>query len=177
MTIRMVALAAIAALLGGGALAFPTTASAALPGFTCGTQNGGTDINGNPTNVTAVRVGRHDSESPAYDRFVVEFSNGPVPKWTAIPKSSANFWLQPSNQPVKLAGTAGIRLDFFVGTDPAYRGQTNFVTGFPQLAQARELEDFRGDVQWGLGLKHQSCKRIFELNSQTGSRLVIDVPQ
>src|SRR4030081_2348838 len=108
MRIRKVALAAVAALLGGGALAFPTVARAALPPFPCGTQTGGIDINGNPTNVSAVRIGRHDSESPAYDRFVVEFSNGPVPKWTAIPKSSANFWLQPSNQPGKLAGTPGL---------------------------------------------------------------------
>jgi hypothetical protein len=177
MRIRKIALAAVAFLLGGGALAFPTTASAALGPFTCGTQTGGTDINGNPTTVSAVRVGRHDSESPAYDRFLVEFSNGPVPKWTAIPKSSAMFWLQPSNQQVKLLGAAGIRLDFFTGTFPAYRGQKGFVTGFPQLVEARELEDFEGSVQWGLGLNHQSCKRIFELNSPTGSRLVIDVPQ
>ena len=48
MRIRKVALAAVAVLLGGLALAFPTTASAALGPFTCGTQTGGTDINGNP---------------------------------------------------------------------------------------------------------------------------------
>jgi hypothetical protein len=59
-----------------GLVAFPTTATATLPSFTCGTQSGGTDIH-NPTTVSAIRVGRHDSESPAYDRFVVEFSSGP----------------------------------------------------------------------------------------------------
>ena len=104
----------------------------------------------------------------------MEFSSGPVPKWTAIPKSSANFTLQPSGMPVTLRGSAGIRLDFFVGNFPAYQGQTDFVTGFPQLAEARELEDFEGYVQWGLGLNRQSCKRIFELSSP--ARLVVDVP-
>jgi hypothetical protein len=157
-----------------GLVAFPTTATATLPSFTCGTQSGGTDIH-NPTTVSAIRVGRHDSESPAYDRFVVEFSSGLVPKWTAIPKSSASFTLQPSGQQVTLVGTAGIRLDFFTGSFPAYGGRKDFVTGFPQLAEARELQDFEGHVQWGLGLNHQSCKRIFQLSSPT--RLIVDVPQ
>lgn len=176
MRVRRRVVGCFAALLAGMALAVPGSAGAvtSLSGFTCGTQSGGTDINGNPTAVTAVRVGSHPDEQPAYDRFVVEFANGPVPKWTAIPKSSANFTLSPSGQPVTLRGSAGIRLDFFTGTFPAYRGQTDFVTGFPQLAEARELEDFEGHVQWGLGLNHQSCKRIFQLSAP--SRLVIDVP-
>jgi hypothetical protein len=158
----------------GVAVPAPVGAATSLPGFTCGTQSGGTDISGNPSAVTAVRVGSHPNEQPAYDRFVVEFANGPVPKWTAIPKSSANFTLSPSNKPVTLSGTAGIRLAFFTGTFPAYGGQTDLLTRLPQLAEARELEDHEGYVQWGLGLQHQSCKRIFQLAAPT--RLVIDVP-
>jgi hypothetical protein len=42
------------------------------------------------------------------------------------------------------------------------------------LAEVRLLQNFEGVVQWGLGLNHQSCKRIFTLSSPT--RLVIDVP-
>jgi hypothetical protein len=172
MKLRNTALIGVLVLV--GLVALPATATATLPSFTCGTQRGGTDIH-NPTTDTAVRVGRHDSESPAYDRFVVEFSSGPVPRWTAIPKSSATFTLQPSGQQVTLVGTAGIRLDLFPGSFPAYTGQREFITGFPQLAEARELQDFEGHVQWGLGLNHQSCKRIFQLSSPT--RLIIDVPQ
>jgi hypothetical protein len=177
MRVRKRLLACCAVLVAGIGLAVPAPAGAAtsLPGFTCGTQSGGTDINGNPTTVTAVRVGSHPNEQPPYDRLVVEFANGPVPKWTAIPKSSANSTLSPSGQPVTLQGTAGIRLDFFTGSFPAYQGQTDFVTGFPQLAEARELEDHKGYVQWGLGLNHQSCKRIFQLSAP--ARLVIDVPR
>jgi hypothetical protein len=52
-----------------------------------------------------------------------------------------------------------MRLDFFAGTFPAYCGPTDFVTGFRQLPEARELEDFKGYVHWALGLEHQSCKR------------------
>jgi hypothetical protein len=176
MRIRKRLVTCFASLLAGVGLAVPAPAGAvtSLPGFTCGSQSGGTDINGNPTAVAAVRVGSHPNEQPAYDRFVLEFANGPVPKWTAIPKSSANFTLSPSGKPMTLRGTAGIRLAFFTGTFPAYHGRTDLVTGSPQLAEARELEDHEGYVQWGLGLNHQSCKRIFELSAPT--RLVIDVP-
>jgi hypothetical protein len=173
MKIRKVALAGVAVLLAGVALAVPGSASAALPPFTCGTQSFFNPDNASNL-ITAVKVGRHDSESPAYDRFVVEFEGATVPSWTATPKSSAYFTLAPSNQQVKLAGNAGIRLDLHPHITPAYKGQTDFVTGFPQLAEARELQDFDGVVWWGLGLNHQSCKRIFTLSGPT--RLVVDVP-
>src|SRR5436189_284882 len=99
--------ACIAVLLAGAALAVPSsTSAAALPPFTCGTQSGGGGA-GNPAPITAVRLGTHPEGQPAYDRFVLEFNSSTVPSWTAIPKSSANFTLQTSGQPITLRGTAG----------------------------------------------------------------------
>jgi hypothetical protein len=170
MRIRKVALAGVAVLLAGVALAVPSSASAALPSFTCGTQSS----SGAAPTSTDARVGTHPEGQPAYDRFTLVFEGSQVPGWTAIPKSSSDFTLQPSGLPVHLAGTAGIRLDLKAPV-PGYTGsKADFKTGFPQLAEVRLLQNFEGVVQWGLGLNHQSCKRIFTLSSPT--RLVIDVP-
>jgi hypothetical protein len=170
MGIRKVALAAVAVLLAGIALAIPSSADAALPPFTCGTQSSG----GAAPTITDARVGTHPEGQPAYDRFVLVFQGSQAPGWKAIPKSSSDFTLQPSGMPVHLRGTAGIRLDLKAPV-PGYTGSTtDFKTGFPQLAEVRRLQDFEGVVQWGLGLNHQSCKRIFTLTNPT--RLVVDVP-
>jgi hypothetical protein len=172
MRIRKVAVAAVAVLLAGGALAFPTTANAALSGFTCGTQSFNSP---DPSAglITAIKIGRHDSESPAYDRFVIVF-DGPLPSWQAIPKSSALFY-DGQGRPVPLEGTAGIKLTMHpTDAHTRYGGPYDFKPEFPQLAEAKSLEDFEGYVSWGLGLKHQSCKRIFTLSGPT--RLVVDVP-
>ncbi len=160
----------VTAMLGSiGSAAASDGVTRSIP-LTCGTQHGGVPTNGNPNPIAAVRLGHHTG----FDRFVVEFQYPTVPAWTVTPKSSANFTRLPSQLPATLRGTSGIRLDFFVGTQPAYRGQTDIVKGYPQLAQARELQDFEGYETWGLGLNHQSCRRILTLASP--ARLAIDVP-
>ena len=163
------------AVLGAGAVAAPATAAAAdaatpsaLPPWTCGTQTGGS---GTPGQVTDVRVGTH----PGYDRFVVQFAGTGMPRWKLIPKSSAVFTLEPSGITVRLLGTAGVKLVLTPASGyPTYHGPVDFRTGFPQLREARRLEDFEGYFSWGLGLAHQSCKRVFTLTAPT--RLVVDVP-
>jgi hypothetical protein len=158
-------------LLAGAALAAPVSgnASSALPGFTCGTQSGGSDSVFAP--ITAVRVGHH----LGYDRFVVEFTGSFVPGYRAIPKSSAIFYFDPTGLPVTLEGTAGIKLVLHsTSMQGTYSGLSDFDPEFPQLAEARSIGDFEGFVTWGLGLERQSCKRIFTLGSP--ARLVVDVP-
>jgi hypothetical protein len=175
MRIRKLLVACFAALLAGVGLAIPTTAAASIP-VTCGTQTGGS---GGPNFVKAVRVGHHTEEG-GFDRFVVEFQDVPSPKlptWTATPKSSAVFYSTgtgPVHQ-IPLEGTAGIKLSLFSSSlhDPVV-SPTHFDPGFPQLAEVQDLGGTEGHVDFGLGLKRQSCKRIFTLTSPT--RLVIDVP-
>ena len=157
--------------LAAGALVGVATApiADALPAFVCGTVSGGsTTVH---SHITDVRVGQHTN----FDRFVVEFSTLRVPRYRITPKSSATFTLDPSGRSVTLLGNAGLKVVMHTATGVGtYRGPGDFRTGFPQLLEARRLGDFEGYVTWGLGLDHQSCKRVFKLTNPT--RLVIDVP-
>jgi hypothetical protein len=159
----------VGVLVGSAAVVGGAPSSAALPPFRCGTQAGGTTSV--HSHITDVRVGRH----PRFDRFVVEFSTARMPRYRITPKSSSTFTLDPSGRSVTLLGNAGIKVAIHFATGAGtYHGPADFRTGFPQLLEARRLGDFEGYVTWGLGLDHQSCKRVFTLTSPT--RLVIDVP-
>jgi hypothetical protein len=159
---------AIALLVSTAFIAFPGGAAAGLPAFTCGTASGGSSTTYG--HITAVRVGH----GVGYDRFVVQFSSPRVPHFTLTPKSSAVFWLDPSNQRVTLRGTAGLKLVLHPASGyRTYAGPSDFRTTFPQLREARRIGDFEGYTSWGLGLHHQACKRVFGLSAPT--RLVIDV--
>lgn len=143
--------------------------SAALPPYVCGTQSGGTTAV--HSHITDVRVGQHAT----FDRFVIEFSTVRLPSYRITPKSNSTFTLDPSGRQVTLLGSAGLKVAMhFVTGVGTYHGPVDFRTGFPQLREARRLGDFEGYVTWGLGLAHQSCKRVFKLTNPT--RLVIDVP-
>ena len=177
MRVRQRLFVCFAALLAGIGLATPTTAGAASIPLTCGTQSGGSQTVYNP--IRFVRFGHHIEEG-GFDRFVVEFWTTPLPSWTAIPKSSALFYTTGGQgpQPVQLEGTAGIKLSLFSTSlhDPTqpFTPPSRYDPEFPQLAEVRDLGDFEGHVDFGLGLERQSCKRIFTLTLPT--RLVIDVP-
>jgi hypothetical protein len=177
MRIRKVLGICFAALLAGIGLAIPTTAGAAVSiPVTCGTQSGGNANIFPPVKVADVRVGRHTEEG-GFDRFVIEFQGTQVPHWDAIPKSSATFYKDPSGIPITLEGTAGIKLvvrPIETGSYQVPPRPIDFDPEFPQLAEAYRLGDNEGVFSWGLGLNHQSCKRIFTLTNPT--RLVVDVP-
>jgi hypothetical protein len=144
-------------------------AAQALPPYACGSVTGGSSTV--HSHVTDVRVGAHAT----YDRFVIQFSTARVPRYQITPKSSATFYLDPSDRRVQLLGTAGIKVVVHTATGAgSYFGPTDYRTGFVQLREARRIGDFEGYVSWGLGLAHQSCKRVFTLAGPT--RLVIDVP-
>lgn len=161
--------AMVVVLTAGLVILGPASAAGALPAFSCGTQSGGSA--GHYGQVADVRVGRH----VGYDRFVVQFANAGIPAYTVIPKSSARFWLDASGLPVTLRGTAGIKLVMHPASGQGtFSGPTDVRTNFTQLLEIRRLGDFEGYLSWGLGLAHQSCKRVFTLSAP--SRLVIDVP-
>lgn len=146
-----------------------SASAAALPPFTCGSTSGGSTAT--LGHLRAVRVGHHTG----YDRFVIEFTGTVLPHYALTPKSSAVFYLDPSGRPVVLRGTAGILVVLSHSTGAGtFTGATDLVTAFPQLREARRLGDFEAVTSWGIGLAHQSCKRVFALAGPT--RLVIDVP-
>jgi hypothetical protein len=143
-------------------------AATTLPPFRCGTASGGAN---NFAHITGVRVGRQ----VGYDRFVIQFSSSQVPHYAAIPKSSAVFWLDPSNKRVQLRGAAGLKVVLSSASGiGSYHGPRDIRPGFRQLREARQIGDFEAVTTWGLGLAKQSCKRVFTLTGP--ARLVIDVP-
>jgi hypothetical protein len=161
---------AVALLAGAAIVALPQTSAQALPPFACGTVSAGS-TGGGAAPISDVRLGHHIG----YDRFVIQFAGSRVPHYTVIPKSSAVFWLDPSNRRVTLRGAAGIKITLFPASGMGtFHGAADIWTTFPQLLEARNIGDFEAVTSWGLGLRHQSCKRVFTLSGPP--RLVIDVP-
>jgi hypothetical protein len=152
-----------------------TPPDSSLPAFSC---NSSTGLVTRPTvpasppvaYVVTIRTGTHSG----YDRITVEFQNGIPASVDIAPQNSAAFTQSPSGQPVTLAGSAGILVTLH-GADEhtAYSGPTDFKTGYPVLVETRQVQDFEGTVQWGLGLTTAACYRGFFLANP--SRLVIDI--
>jgi len=146
-----------------------------LPAFSCNSYTGFVTDTTTPSQppvvfIDTVRTGTHSG----YDRITIEFQNGWPSKVDVTTQSNATFIQGASGQSVKLAGNAGL-LIVIHGADEhtAYSGTTDFKTNYPVLLEARQMEDFEGTVQWGLGLSKSACYRAFFLTNPT--RLVIDV--
>jgi hypothetical protein len=120
--------------------------------------------------IDRVQTGAHTG----YDRLTIEFNNGQPSSIEIKPQSGTTFTKSPSGQPVTLAGQAGI-LVIIHGSDAhtAYSGSLDITNAYPALVEVRELEDFEGTTQWGLGLAKPACYRAFMLTNP--ARLVIDI--
>jgi hypothetical protein len=141
-----------------------------LPPFVCGSSTVGSQNAALSAYIDAVRTGTHSG----YDRITIEFQNGQPGSVELHPQSNSTFTNSPRGDNVTLAGSAGL-LVIIQGADEhtAYAGATDFKTNYPVLLEARQMEDFEGTVQWGLGLSKSACYRAFFLTNPT--RLVIDI--
>lgn len=153
--------------------ALPTSDTSNLPAMSCANAMAvATDDHvGQPiAYVSAVRVGTHKG----YDRITVEFKNGLPGDIQLSTQSSAVFTQSASGRQVTLLGSYGL-LVTLTGADDhtSYAGSTDFQTNYPGLLEARQVQDFEGYVQWGLGLAQPACYRAFVLQGPT--RLVVDV--
>jgi hypothetical protein len=120
--------------------------------------------------IDALRTGTH----PGYDRLTVEFNNGQPASIELRPQTGASFTQGASGQTITLAGKNGI-LVLIHGADlhTSYSGSTDLKTGYATLVEVRQVEDFEGVVQLGLGVSNATCYRAFILTNPT--RLVIDI--
>jgi len=138
--------------------------------YVCGSS---TTLNGTQPALSAlidsVRGGTH----AGYDRITIEFQNGQPANVQITPQSNATFTQGASGQQVQLQGKDGL-LIVIHGADghTAYSGPTDIHVG-SGILEARQLEDFEGVVQWGLGLAKPACYHAFWLTNP--NRLVIDV--
>ena len=146
-----------------------------LPAFSCNSYTGFVMKTTSPPQppiafIDLVRTGTHSG----YDRITIEFQNGDPSKVDVTTQNNATFTQGASGQSVTLAGSAGL-LVVIHGADEhtAYSGPIDFKTNYPVLLEARQMEDFEGVVQWGLGLSKSACYRAFFLTNPT--RLVIDI--
>jgi hypothetical protein len=147
----------------------PTTG---LPAFTCSSSGANIDFATPPAVglVDAVRAGTH----PGYDRLTLEFQSGHPTGLGAQEQGSATFTQGASGQKVTLDGSASILVTIqHADEHTAYSGPIDFKTGYSVLLEARQVQDFEGTVQWGLGLSKSACYRTFFLENPT--RLVIDI--
>lgn len=120
--------------------------------------------------VDAVRVGTHSG----YDRITIEFKNGDPATVDIKPQGNTTFTQDASGQQVVLQGSRGL-LIVIHGADEHtdYSGATDFKTGYQGLIEARQMGDFEGVVQWGIGTSSMGCYRVFFLPNP--DRLVVDV--
>jgi hypothetical protein len=146
----------------------PATPDSTLPAFVCtATSIAGQGASGN---INAIRTGTH----AGYDRLTIQFDNGQPTQIDVTLQNSSTFMLAPKGQPVTLAGQAGVLITLR-GTDAhtAYSGTADFMTGYSVMVEVRQVQDFEGVVQYGIGLSHTACYRAFVLTNPV--RLVIDV--
>jgi hypothetical protein len=148
----------------------PTPPDSTLPAFACNSSTPLPPSSGPIMFIDAVRTGTHSG----YDRITIEFKNGYPGGIKVEPQASAHFTQGASGQPVILRGNAGI-LVTITGADEHtnYTGSTDFKTGYPVLVEARQVQDFEGTVQWGLGLSKPACYRVLVLGAP--ARVVIDI--
>jgi hypothetical protein len=120
--------------------------------------------------MNSLRTGSH----AGYDRLTIQFENGQPGTIELSSQTGTAFTRSPRGDTVSLAGTAGIRI-VIRGADAhtSYSGANDFRTGGPALREVRQLEDFEGQVSWGLGLSGTGCYHAFVLANPT--RLVVDV--
>lgn len=150
----------------------PSSSPAATPSpFVCTT--GAPTTAANPPAVAFIDRAQTGSHA-GYDRLTIEFQNGEPTSIEIKPQSGTAFTKSPSGQSVTLAGQAGI-LVIIHGSDAhtAYSGSLDITNAYPALVEVRQLEDFEGQTQWGLGLAKPACYRAFMLTNP--ARLVIDI--
>ena len=150
-------------------LATPTSN---LPAFVCGVNTSLNPQQAPPSAyVSDVRTGTH----AGYDRITITFTDGLPGSISLKPQNSATFASgggQGGN--ITIAGQVGILVTMSSADEhTSYTGPTDFKAGYAVLAEARQIQDFEGYMQWALGLKSTACYRAFTLANPT--RLVIDI--
>jgi len=121
--------------------------------------------------IDAVRTGTHTG----YDRITFEFKNGRTGSITITPQANTKFVRDAKGDTVTLAGTSGLLIKI-TGADnhTAFSGSTDIKTAnYPGILEVREVGDYEGTVQWGVGLSSSACYHATILSNPT--RLVIDI--
>ncbi len=95
------------------------------------------------------------------DSLQLTFAAG-TPQFRVEPQSNATFSVDPSGQPVTLAGSSGVKLTLlgFQGGVSNYGGQKSMTSSGPRLLQVGAIGDFEGTVSFGAGVSAPSCANV-----------------
>jgi hypothetical protein len=133
--------------------------------FSCADETWGG--NGPQAQLTAVRMASHNG----YERMTLEFSgSSTVPAYGLVRQKSPDFVKDASGQPVRLAGSAGLKVYLKPVT-----AANPLPIDKPAGADIREISligNFEQQVILGVGLSQPACVRVLELSKPT--RLVVD---
>jgi hypothetical protein len=113
-------------------------------------------------------VGSHTG----YDRLVLDFGGDAVPPFTVTPQSNPVFPQDPSDVPVTLAGTSGVRV-VLQSTVRASAAVEDLRPRYPAIRQVRGIGDFEATVSYGVGVLGPPRVRVTTLTGP--NRLVVDV--
>ncbi|HXC79628.1 MAG TPA: hypothetical protein VNU19_21555, partial [Candidatus Acidoferrum sp.] len=114
------------------------------------------------------------STHSGFDQLTIGFKNGQPGSIDLRPQSGTGFTLGASGQAVTLAGKSGLLVVIHsADLHSNYSGSTDIQPRYPALVEVRQIEDFEGTVQLGLGVTGEACYRTAVLTNP--DRLVIDV--
>lgn len=145
----------------------PTPPGDNLPAYACSS-----DVSGGKTGVANAITARL-GEQPGYDRFVLQFDSI-IPQYTVKRQAKPTFPVGGTSGTVTLAGAAGVLVIVHSATGATtFTGPTDFQhLDFKAVLEARQVQDYEGYFEWGIGLSHATCMRVFVL--QDPARLVVD---
>lgn len=159
---RVLPVLALALLCACGATTPPAPAAQASPSPVALSCTASGDASPSwPTPATAPSSPAILSATVSGDTLKVTFASG-TPKFQVQPASTAHFTIDPSGQPVNLAGSAGVRIAMqgFRGDTINYSGAKTLSSSGPLLMQAASIGDFEGYVSWGVGLSGPACANV-----------------
>ncbi|MFL5541759.1 MAG: hypothetical protein ACJ8J0_22425 [Longimicrobiaceae bacterium] len=149
-----------------------TRRAAAAAGWATAPRQGGT-----ATVPATLRGVRAASNPDGFDRMVLDFGDGPVPRWSTAyatrPVMSCG-----SGEPVPVEGARWLRVRLQTAQAHDDQGQPTvrqrrLPLGMPALREMAIACDFEGEVEVVLGVSAANPYRVLELANPT--RLVIDV--
>jgi hypothetical protein len=113
-------------------------------------------------------VGSHTG----FDRLVLDFGTDAVPSFTVTPQRRPVFPQDPSDIPVTLAGTSGVRV-VLQGTVRRSTTKEDLRPTYPAIREVGGIGDFEATVSYGVGVLGPASVRVTTLTAP--NRLVIDV--
>lgn len=125
-----------------------------------------------------VRIGPRGSGPSGFDRILFQYDGEGTPE-VDISEGTPPFTMDPSGQPLEVAGEAWLVIVFHGGTGvtpdgtQTYTGPTEFALDFPQVVEMKQAGDFEAVSEWVVGLRGPACHRVEIRESPT--RLLIDV--